>query len=159
MKELKEKTAILMSGPAGAGKSTWAKKFVESHSNVAILSTDEIRYQLFGTYSPTENSQVEVIREIMRRVAEYSEKNVSVIIDTAVTRNRNRLKWGRRLRTYYKNVELVIVDTPVETCLKQNDQRARHVPELVIRDMCQNKEDPSPEVEECFNKIIVVKHE
>lgn len=154
-----ELKAILLSGIAGAGKSTWALNYVKEHDNVAILSTDEVRFSMYGTYTPTEDSQKKVIREIMQRASEYANLGISVIVDTAVVVNRNRIKWYNRLRSFYKNIELVIIDTPLETCIEQNNKRTRHVPEKVINQMQSIKEEPSEEVKKLFSKITVVKHQ
>ena len=43
-----ELKAILLSGIAGAGKSTWALNYVKEHDNVAILSTDEVYHFQFS---------------------------------------------------------------------------------------------------------------
>ena len=153
-----DKKAIMLSGIAGSGKSTWAAEYVKTHPNTAILSTDDTRYTLFNTFEPTEGSQKKVIRDMMDKVAQYSAQNISVIIDTAVVVNKNRIKWYNRLRQYYKEIDLVIIDTPLEICLEQNKMRDRHVPEYVIKEMHAMKQEPDEFVKTLFTKIIKITH-
>lgn len=152
-----KKKVILLSGIAGSGKSTWALNYVKDHLNTAILSTDEVRYDLFGTYTPDRDSQKIVMKEIIQRASEYSSMGISVIIDTAVVVNKNRVKWYNRLRPYYDEIDLVIIDTSYETCLKQNLMRSRHVPEKIIAQMEGFKEEPNELVKKLFNRIEVIK--
>ena len=37
---------IIMSGPAGSGKSTWANLYAFNNPNTLVLSTDELRLEI-----------------------------------------------------------------------------------------------------------------
>lgn len=148
-----------MSGPAGSGKSTWAKqKQANSDSYYHIISSDEIRYELLGSYWLPVSEEKKVIPEMIKRARMFLLEGFGVIIDVAVCKNKSRIKWFNRLKSCgFDDVELVIIDTPVERCLAQNAQRDRKVPEDVIRQMCSLLEEPTEEMEKMFSKITIIK--
>ena len=41
-------TLILLVGPPGAGKTTYAEKYISQHDNTVYLSSDEIRKEMWG---------------------------------------------------------------------------------------------------------------
>ena len=149
--------AILLSGIAGAGKSTWANWYASNNVNTAVISTDAIRYELFKAYVLDKSQEKVVQKTIMERVRKYAEQGVDVIIDIAVVKNKNRLKWYSKLRPYYKTVELVYIDTALDICLENNLKRDRNVPEHVIKFMDGIKEEPNEEVYTTFNKVSVIR--
>lgn len=147
---------IIMSGPAGSGKSTWAEKYAKENNNVLILSTDFLRLSLFHTQYPNRKSENIIRKNIVEKAIEASNQNVSVIIDSAVVKNKSILKWWRKLNQYFDESELVIINTPLEICLKQNQSRDRHVPEEVIKEMYSYKEPLNKEIMDSFDNIIII---
>lgn len=150
---------IIMSGPAGSGKSTWANKYVEENINTLILSTDVLRLELFHTQYPDSKSEKVIRNIIIQKAIEASNQNIDVIIDSAVVKNKSILKWWRKLHQYFSQSELVIIDTPLETCLKQNQMRDRHVPEEVIKEMYSYKEPLNKEIIDSFNSITIINNQ
>lgn len=150
--------ALLMSGPAGSGKSTWAKEYIKNNLNTIIISSDEIRYELFKSYWLTKDEEKQIIPEMLRRVQLAASQGIDVIIDVAVCKNKSRTKWYNRLRQYYKNILLVIIDVPLEISLKQNEERDRHVPEKVIRDMYDMFDEPDDNIKKLFSEIKYIKN-
>lgn len=151
--------AILMSGIAGSGKSTWANHYIQNNQNTVVISTDALRYELFKSYVLDRDQEKIVQKTIMERVEKVARQGLDVIIDIAVVKNKNRVKWYNKLRPYYKNIELVYFDIPLETCLINNQNRDRHVPEHVIKFMNGIKQDPDEQVYKLFNNVTVVKWE
>lgn len=147
---------ILMSGVAGSGKSTWANNYAKNNINTLILSTDEIRQNLFHTQYPNRESEKIIRKTICDRAREAASQNINVIIDSAVVKNKSIMRWYRQLNSYFKIKELVVIDTPLEKCLQQNRQRERHVPEDVIREMYSFKEPLSKEIIDSFDNIIII---
>ena len=150
---------IIMSGVAGSGKSTWANNYAQNNANTLVLSTDEIRYQLFNTQYPNNKSEKIIRKTIIDKAIEASKQGINVIIDSAVVKNKGIMRWYRQLAQYFKVRELVIIDTPLEKCLLQNNQRSRHVPEDVIREMYSFKEPLSEEIRASFDKITIINNE
>jgi predicted kinase len=148
-----------MSGPAGSGKSTWAQNYAKENFNVLILSTDELRQLLFHTQYPNRKSENIIRKTIIEKSIEAASHNVNVILDSAVVKNKNIMKWWRKLSQYFNETELVVINTPLEICLQQNQMRDRHVPEDVIREMYSFKEPLSEEIKNSFTNIIIVNKE
>lgn len=148
--------AILTSGIAGSGKSTWAKHYCDTHPNTIIISTDALRYELFNNYVLDSAQEKIVQRTIMERVEEAAKQGLDIILDIAVVNNKNRLKWYQKLRQYYRIIDLVIFDIPLETCLSNNRNRDRHVPEHVIKFMNNIKQEPDSEVVSTFNSVTKI---
>lgn len=147
---------IVMSGPAGSGKSTWAENYAKENLNTLILSTDNLRLELFHTQYPDGKSEKIIRNTIIQRAIDASKQNVNVIVDSAVVKNKSILKWYRQLHQYFSETELVIIDTPLEMCLKQNQMRERHVPEEVIKEMYSFKEPLNDEILNSFNNINII---
>ena len=147
---------IIISGVAGSGKSTYAEKYVSTHSNTLILSTDSIRFELFNTQYPDRESEKIIKRTIVERAIKAASQNIDVIVDSAVVKNKSILRWYRKLIPYFKEAELVIIDTPLEKCLYQNSIRDRHVPEDVIREMYSFKEPLNKEIMDSFKTITII---
>lgn len=153
--------AILMSGPAGSGKSTWAeKKRAESQAYGGlpyhIVSSDAKRFEMFGKYWLEPADEKKIIPALMEEIRLYSAGGFSVIVDVAICKNKARKKWFNRLRQYYDEIDLVIIDVPVEKALEQNRNRDRHVPEDTIRQMYGFLEEPDEEMKKMFKNIIKV---
>lgn len=144
-----------MSGPAGSGKSTWAKDYITSHPNTVIVASDAVRYDLFGSYNLNRQQERKVIPEMLQRISDASTKGQDVIIDVAICKNKSRIKWYNRIKNLYKEIDLVIIEVPIELALKRNQQRERHVPEYVIKDMYDIYERPSQEVFCKFTEVTV----
>ena len=49
---------IVMCGPAGSGKSTWAQEYAKSHNGYIIVSTDAIRQLVFGDANDQRNPKL-----------------------------------------------------------------------------------------------------
>jgi len=147
---------IIMSGPAGSGKSTWALNYKMTNLNVEILSTDDLRQKYFNTPYPDRKSENFIRKTIVSKAIELSSQpNITVIIDSAVVKNKSIMKWWRKLSPYFDRSELIIIDTSLENCLKQNQMRDRHVPEDVIKEMYSYKEPLNDELMDSFDYISV----
>jgi predicted kinase len=90
---------VLMVGPSGAGKTTLAKR---RHDHDAIVSTDEIRLELYGSVTGS-SDQTEVYRRARERAVLRLSRGETVVIDATNLRQRDRLAF----------VDLVPADMPV----------------------------------------------
>jgi len=125
--------AFLMCGAPGAGKSTRAAWIANQIDGIHI-SIDAIREKLYGSAHIQGNYQ-----EIEEVVTDTMDKNLdkSIILDAThySVRYRNNARYHLEKRGY--NVVLVVVDTPLEECIRRNEQRDRVVPENVVRELHQ----------------------
>lgn len=148
--------AILMSGPAGSGKSTWAEKYKKVNNNTIIISSDVVRYDLFKSYTLTREQEKQVVPTMIKQMQEAAKQGLDIIVDVAICKNKSRIKWYNKIRPYYKDIELVVINTSLEKCIKQNKKRNRHVPEEVIKEMYSMLEEPDEEVKKLFKSITYV---
>ena len=138
---------IVLSGIPGSGKSTYCKMYKELYEaqgiKVNIVSSDEIRMELFGKYDNFENEKL--VWEIFRMKAyEHSKEDHSVtILDATTLTNKHRYHYALSYKGLYKQIYLVVMDTPFEKCLEQNKMRPENkwVPEDVMHSM-HNKFEP-----------------
>lgn len=136
-------TVYTMVGLPGSGKSTFANQ----NQNCSVVSTDEIRAELFGSADCQKNGN-KVFSLAFRRVQEELDKGHDVIFDaTNITR-----KSRKRILKFKANHVAVYVSTDKETCKKRQALRDRKVPFEVIEKMANNLTVPT--VEEGFQKVI-----
>jgi predicted kinase len=126
--------AYVMVGAPGSGKSSQAQKIAELE-NAFIVSGDRIRYELYGDAS-IQGNWSEIHDEIESQVANAAALSRPVILDGTHYRAGYRKEAVAMLRSYgYDNIEAVVVNPSLGTCLARNFQRSRNVPDYVIKEM------------------------
>ena len=141
---------IVLARVAGVGKSTYVKNHFK---DIAIVSTDAIRLELFNDLTQ-ENNQL-VFKTAHARIHDTLEKGETVVFDaTNLT-----LKRRKQIFEQYKQlaiVEVHMVWKPLQEILHQNNQREGKacVPEHIIHDMYKALQPPR-EGFDCHNAIIV----
>ena len=132
MEAIIEMNAYVMVGAPGSGKSTQAGEIV-LRENANIISGDSIREELYGS-ADIQGNWVEIHDKIEEYVAECAEHGVPVVLDGTHYRASYRKQAIALLRSYgYTQIEAVVVDSSLATCLARNFQRTRHVPDYVIK--------------------------
>jgi predicted kinase len=126
--------AYVMVGAPGSGKSTQAQKIAELE-NAFIVSGDRIRYELYGD-ACIQGNWADIHDRIEVEVADAAAVGRSVILDGTHYRAGYRKETVAMLRSYgYDNIEAVVVNPSLATCLARNFQRSRNVPDYVIKEM------------------------
>lgn len=152
---------ILLIGIPGSGKSFYTKKYdydrIFKH-NTTILSSDEIRKQLYGDENDQTHNE-EVFQYIKDTSVEKLEKGQRVIIDATNLSRKARQSItdyvDQKLSFYeYGFIKFVVVATPYYQCLENNRKRSRQVPENVIERMYKQFEFPT--LSEAVHEIEVV---
>lgn len=139
----------MLIGPPATGKSTYAK---ENFKDAIIVSSDKVRKIMYGS-EEIQGSPAAVFSQVRFNCWQYLVQGRDVVVDaTNITRkNRAKLKSGMPLGTEFK---AIVFKTDLETALKRNTERARHVPEDVVKRMFTNLEMPT--ADEGFAEIIEV---
>jgi putative nucleotidyltransferase with HDIG domain len=148
---------IILCGLPGSGKSYYAEQLWSTCSfledvDIVIHSSDAIRKELFGDAGSQENNTL-VFETMHKRVREDLKAGKTVIYDaTNITRKSRR--GVINLASKDDTVECHIVWAPIQTCIKRDAERERHVGNEVIDKMVRRWQ--SPHKSEGFSHINVV---
>lgn len=142
----------MLIGPAGCGKSTYAKKLKAEDSNSVIVSSDAIRKELFGNEDYQGDNQ-KVFLTMVSRAKENLLNDVNVIWDATSMSRKKRLGILQQMPKGTIFHAIVVVAT-IENIKTQNNARERVVPEEAI--MGQIKSFQPPYFTEGFKDITIV---
>lgn len=150
---------ILLIGLPGSGKSSLAQKLLSVEPKLKLISSDQIRKQLFGDEAIQGAWFLiwqQVQREFGQAHGEISQKIVqAAIYDATNAQRRNRREAIAIARaTGFTHITGLWVDTPVWLCLSRNRQRSRIVPEEVIFRMHRQLRDAPPTLNEGLDELI-----
>lgn len=141
----------ILCGPAGCGKSTWARNFIfaQDHkgNDVRYVSRDDLRFSMLKDdedYFAHENA---TFRKFIGTITETLIDGFDVIADATHLNMYARKKLTDAIDKRYSEYDIIYVWflADADTCVAQNRNRTgrRFVPEHVIRDMCRKFEAPS----------------
>lgn len=123
-------TLILLVGPPGLGKTTYAKKYLSEHSNTVYLSSDKIRKELWGDEG-TQGDNNEVFYRMQDRAINSLNLGSDVIYDATNITRKDR-SYIISLCPKFVNIEAHIIWAPIETCIERDAARQRTVGKEVI---------------------------
>lgn len=146
---------FMMIGVSGSGKSTVARKAnVESNGQTKIISSDDIREELYGDASIQKNPNV-VFDIAYNRVTKAIKEGFDVVFDATNLTKKNRKFFFNALKKAGVRdkvcVIACVVKEPIEVCIARQQRRTRKVPKEVIER--QMKQMEMPEREEGFDMI------
>jgi len=146
--------AFVMVGAPGAGKSTFASTLAETE-NAFIVSGDNVRSELYGS-AETQGEWVEIQERIEELVSESC--GIPVILDGTHYRSSYRKEAIALLRSYgYDQIEAVVINPDLETCIMRNANRHRGVPRHVIVRMHEKLQSSLPFIDQDgFDKVTLV---
>lgn len=143
-------TLYVLIGPAGSGKSTYAKRYL---GDTEIVSTDDIRGGLWG--DPSDQRLPKVVFAVAYARAETELRHGhDVVFDATNLTKKTRRKVLQNLRRVKFDKVAIYFRSHLDTCILNQDLRDRKVSVDVIRDQY-NKCQP-PEETEGWNYIITV---
>ena len=128
----------LMSAVAGSGKDTWISNNLEG---IPIISLDDIRRA--NKVKPTDKKgNGQVIQMAKEKAKEFLREQKSFIWNGTNITRQMRKQLVDLFMTYGADVEIVYIEVPYKTLLKQNNNREYKVPESVVEKMIRNREVP-----------------
>lgn len=131
---------IMLIGIPGSGKSHEAE-LLAKELDAAIHSSDKIREEMLGDA----NSQVDnnkVFAELHKRIEEDLKSGRNVIYDATNINSKRRILFLNSLKGIPCEKIGIIMATPYQQCLVNNQQRDRKVPVDVIKRMYMNYQTP-----------------
>ena len=141
---------LVTCGLSGSGKTTYAKWFAET-LNYIHISSDDIRAEFGDVNDQSHNN--EVFKIFYERIQQNLSLGNNIIADATFL----TIKERRRILEIAKQCDcqknIVIIATPINSCLKNNRNRNRIVPEDVIYK--QRNKFQIPFIEEGWNQIIL----
>ena len=143
----------MLVGLPGSGKSNIARKMKEENPKIQILSSDELRKELWGNENTQGDNSV-LFKELHNRIKFCLENGVDCIYDATNISSKRRMAFLNELKRFKDiNKVCIFVLTSIEKCLKNNKSRERKVPEEVIRNMYLRFD--VPQYREGWNNIII----
>ncbi|MEA5582467.1 WYL domain-containing protein [Nodularia harveyana UHCC-0300] len=147
--------AHFLIGTPGSGKSTFAELLC-SLGNYEIISTDEIRQELYG--DATIQGQWQTIEAtVINRICTAFSLGKSVIYDATNYKHSFRMDFLLKVKTQLTQWELPqlqwigwYLKTPWEICISWNQQRQRQVPPEIIKNMYTILQESPPITDEGF---------
>jgi len=154
---MSENQLILLVGISGAGKSTFADKYLAEHPDVKYLSSDKIR-GILGTSEDDQTVTPQVFGLIKRNLDEYLKAGKSVMIDATSLNAKERKDYLIAASKYNVDaIAYVFKRTRDQLIANQEKRKAaggRRVPDFVIDKMLAKFVVPS--TSEGFKQVIMV---
>jgi predicted kinase len=126
-------TFWMMCGLPGSGKSYQAKELAEQYG-ANIHSSDSIREELTGDINNQDINEL-VFKILHNRIKEDLQNGKNCIYDATNISYKKRMSFLQSLNKIPCEKICVLIATPYEQCLKNNDSRDRVVPRGVIERM------------------------
>ena len=135
----KPKMIMLVVLPA-SGKSTYAQELAEKY-NAKVFSSDALREELFGDINEQSRDQ-ELFTELHKRIKDCLNNNQNAIYDACNRSYKRRMVFLNELNKIPCEKICVVMATPYEVCIAQNEARDRTIPREVIKRMYLNFDAP-----------------
>lgn len=130
---------VLISGPRGAGKTTYAKKIAKSEPNTYLFCRDAIMIQYFGknTFCPYTENPFPLLRRVLKETIERcvslsQRKDITLIVDWFTGYNSQRFE----LLDFFKKIApesetvILLAETNHDECVqrfcKRESEASRH---------------------------------
>ncbi len=127
------KRLVLLVGIPGSGKSTLAKKLIARGYH--CLNADSIREMMFGDAAEQGDPQ-KVFGLFFKQLEEAMSKDLDIVIDNTNLNPKQRKPILERAAKFgYSDIQLWLLDVPLDTCLERNRARERVVPEDIVANM------------------------
>ena len=145
-------TFIMMCGLVGSGKSFQAKKLALKY-NAVVIESDAVRKELYGD-AATQGDNNALFNSIHKEIVRLLSEEKNVILDATNISYKHRVALLDKLKKINVTKACYLMATQYKTCLEQNKNRDREVPEYVIKRM--RESFTCPQYNEGWDKIEIV---
>lgn len=146
---MQKKIKLLVGCPA-SGKSSWAKKKIKNYNllnkTYKYISRDEIRFSMVKENEEYFSKETEVFNTFIEKIQQaINEEYEIIIIDATHVSKSSRKKVLRQLNLRDYALDIIVLNTSLETCLERNAGRQGRacVPESAIINMYNGYEEPT----------------
>jgi predicted kinase len=152
---------LLLIGLPGSGKSTLARSLLTLDPHAKLISTDNIRAQLFGDEA-TQGSWLKVWLEVRQQFQDavdqiqQGQASVAIYDATNVVRKQRREAIVLACESGFDRIVGLWVSTPLFVCLERNQRRDRQVPEEIICRMHRRLYSAVPSLAEGLDGLIEI---
>lgn len=137
----------VLCGIPGSGKTTLSAQLAEQH-NAKLYCFDSLPHAHHPKYAESVRCQM------WADIAEDLRNGYSVVVDDLHT----KLKWRQGLLSTVKETDckkiLVVMDTPLEECLRRNANRENRLPAFVVESVHESFELPT--LTEGWDEIVAI---
>jgi predicted kinase len=137
-------TFIMLMGLPGSGKSYYAKEYTKLDKDAIIISSDDIRQELWGDANDQSNPS-KIFETMFDRTVEALKSGKNVIYDATNLIAKTRKSTLTRLRQIFKEdlySALYLITCSISECKRRQGDRERKVPEEVIDRMVRQFQAP-----------------
>lgn len=140
----------LMSGPSGAGKTTFAKKFA-ADNGLQYFGIDDF-YRIINGSEHLHEDETDVWLIFFKALHLAQAHGRDIIVDTnsqTAAKRTEFLDWFPSFEHH-----LIFVTAPFKLCKENNDRRSRHVPEEELFSIYRDVERPTKEEDVRWKSIL-----
>lgn len=148
-------TLILLIGPPGAGKTTYAEKYISKHKNTVLLSSDKIRKEMWGNEA-IQGDNNEIFGRMQTRTVDSLNFGYDVIYDATNMTRKDRAGIISACPKFAR-IEAHVIWASIETCIERDAARKRTVGKEVIDRML--KRFQAPYYDENIDEINIIQPE
>lgn len=124
---------LILQGLPASGKSTVAKNLVMEEGFVRV-NKDDLRAMMYGdSFSKRSEKAVCSIRD--KIINDTLKRGGNVVVDDTNFNHKHIAQITNIARNYKAEVEVRLIDTPVDVCIERNAKREKPIPEVAIYGM------------------------
>lgn len=120
---------VVLIGPAGAGKTTWA---LEHFASNEVVSSDSLRAAV-GVDEDDMSASSAAFELLERIVDERIERRLTTVIDSTGLESERRRRWIDKAHAAGIPVHAIVFATDIETVEQSNRNKAHPIPKTVLR--------------------------